>query len=161
MEEEYERQKAKGGIIDREIEDSRFLVVTENITQETPSAELAVIQPDQDLQQNQQQSSLVQATATSKLPIVTKPEWSRAQPRPARGNKWSRRFETSSKERPISNHNAPRPSNPPNRQFQAEKNASQPRHRAEGPLHPSGTTRPNGTAPLPTQLRPPPGFEPR
>lgn len=159
MEEEYQRQKARGGIIDREIEDSRFLVVTENITQETPSAELNVIQADQDLQQNQQQSTLVQATANSKVPIVTKPEWSRAQPRSARGNKWNRRSETSSKERPISN--APRPSNPPNRQFQAEKTASQPRLRAEGPFHPSGATRTNGTAPLPTQLRPPPGFEPR
>lgn len=161
MEEEYQRQKARGGIIDLEMEDNRFLVVTEN-TSGIPSTDLPLIPADEKLQQSQQQTTAVQATTTSKVPIGNKSEWPRAHSRPPRGNRWNRRFENNSKERPVSNHNVPRPSNPPNRPFQTEHNSSQARHRAEGPIHPiNETTRSNGTVPAATKPRPPPGFEPR
>ena len=158
MEEEYQRQKIRGGIIDREIEDSRFLVVTENVS-ETLSTELSSLPSAEDeVQQNQQQPLPVQATATSKAAVASsKSDCYRGQARPPRG-KWIRRSETNSKERPASAHNVPRLSNPSHRQ--TERSDSQPRHRTDGPPHPTGA-RANGTEPLPAQMRPPPGFAPR
>lgn len=167
MDKQYHRQKARGGIIDKEMEDSRFLVVTENTSATSPStAEVPSLTTEEVVQQSQNQPEIkvapVQAPSTSK-PVASKPDWSRPQQhrRPVRG-KWIRSSDSNSKERPVPAQNIARPSNPPNRQSTTEKHNSQSRHRAEEST-PSVAARSNGTAPPPpvAQVRPPPGFAPR
>ncbi|XP_046444830.1 E3 ubiquitin-protein ligase RNF25-like [Daphnia pulex] len=182
MDKQYHRQKTRGGIIDKDMEDSRFLVVTENTAATSPStAEAPSFTTEKVVQQSQSQPEIkaapVQAPSTSK-PVASRPDWSRPQQhnrRPVRG-KWIRSSDSNGKERPVPAQNIARPSNPPNRQSSTEKHNSQPRHRAEESTlpvaerpygtapHPPPAARSNGTAPHPpsaTQVRPPPGFAPR
>jgi hypothetical protein len=164
MDEEYDRQKTRGGIIDKEMEDNRFLVVTEN-TSATSSAEVPSIKTEEDFQQSQSQPEIkvapVQASVISK-PVASKSDWSRAQHhRRAPRGKWIRSSEIHSKERVVSAHNQ---SNPPNRQSSTEKHNSQPRHRAEESNVQPAEPRSVSAAPPPppaAQIRPPPGFAPR
>lgn len=158
MDEEYRRQKERGAIIDLELEDSRFLVVTESAAG-TPASDLssAPTESADSLQPQCQPLPVVQASAAPKTQNVNqKPDWYRAQGKPGRG-KYIHRSEPHNKDRPA--QHAPRNSNPVNRQHATEKHNPQPRHRAEGQHHPSGS-RSNGAAPV-AQCRPPPGFEPR
>ncbi len=166
MDKQYHRQKARGGIIDKDMEDSRFLVVTENTAVTSPStAEVPLLATEEVVHQSQSQPEIkvapVQAPSTSK-PVASKPDWSRPQQhrRPVRG-KWIRSSDNNIKERPVSAQNIARPSNPPNRQSSTEKHNSQSRHRAEESTlpvvarpygtapHPSPAARSNGTAPHP------------
>lgn len=165
MDKEYQRQKIRGGIIDKDMEDSRFLVVTENTSTVPPSISVAHSSPvDEETQpqiQPKSKATPMQASATMKLPVASKPEWSRShQRRPPRG-KWIRSSEKNMEDRPISAQNVARPSNPPNRQMLTEKHNSRTRIRAEEPIRPttaySSETPPSRQA----HIRPPPGFAPR
>lgn len=170
MDEEYDRQKTRGGIIDKEMEDNRFLVVTENTSAtSSSSAEVPSIKTEEDFQQSQSQPEIkvapVQASVISK-PVASKSDWSRAQHhRRAPRGKWIRSSEIHSKERVVvSAHNSVHQSNPPNRQSSTEKHNSQPRHRAEESNVQPAEARSVSAAPPPppaAQIRPPPGFAPR
>ena len=168
MDEEYHRQKTRGGIIDKEMEDNRFLVVTENTSgTSSSSAEVPSIKTEEDFQQSQSQPEFkvapVQSSVISK-PVASKSDWSRAQHhRRAPRGKWIRSSEIHSKERVVSAQNSVHQSNPPNRQSSTEKHNSQPRHRAEESNVQPAEARSVSAAPPPpaAQIRPPPGFAPR
>lgn len=161
MDAEYQRQKIRGGIIDKDMEDSRFLVVTENTSVTPSSISVADAMPvDEDVQsQTQPQIKPVQASAAVKLPVASKPEWSRShQRRPPRG-KWFRSSERKMEERPVSAQNVVHTSHPQNRQTSTENHHSRTRFRAEEPMHSNASQ--SSEPPRPAHIRPPPGFAPR
>lgn len=151
MEDKYQNQKLRGGIIDREMEDNRFLLVTENIQ----TADLLATSPTEEEPQTNQPAPPVQATATSKVPATGKTEWSRSQ-RPGRG-RWNQRSEMALKEKPTTGHNGPRPSNSSNRTSTQERHPFPNRKPGEKSIH-SNAVRSNGEVSLSAPLRPPPGF---
>lgn len=159
MEEEYMKQKARGGIIDVEAEDSRFLVVTEVTASALPES---IPPPTED--EVPQQKSFPTTEASSTKSSADKADWARGQTRPARG-KSSRRHEDFHHSRSGPGNNPLRPPNPRPSYHHAAKDESRVRsvqHSQKEPLVSSnGASIPTEQAPLPPQCRPPPGFQPR
>ena len=161
MEEEYMKQKARGGIIDIEAEDSRFLVITEVTASALPES---IPPPTED--EVPQQKSLPTTEASSTNSSADKADWARGQTKPARGNRpASRRYDHVHHSRAGPGNNPPRPPNPRPPHHHAPKNESRVRsaqHSQKEPLVSSnGASIPTEQATLPPPCRPPPGFQPR
>ena len=156
MEEEYLKQKARGGIIDIEAEDSRFLVVTEVTASALPES----IPPSIEEEVSQQKPLPAAESSSTK----SSTNWARSQTRPARGTSSSRRYEKAHYRGGAGNNNPPsRPPNPrPSHAPKEETRAAQPSHQKES-LSSNGTTSipAEPQVPLPPRCRPPPGFQPR
>ena len=152
MEEKYRKQKAKGGIIDRDAEDNRFLVVTEgnSSAEMTPSPVDEDRQPTAELEASAAKSCTIQSTNRSleaAKPTSAQPT-NRADGWPRRRGKWIQRPDAQEKER--SNGAARRPSSNPPRRSKNESSHSRKELVCE-----------TDPVSIPAPSRPPPGFEPR
>lgn len=128
MEETYLKQKANGGIIDREAEDSRFLVVTDissSSTETTPSPE------DDSLPRAPVE---VEASAPKK-PAQHKPEWSRGR------GKFIHRPETHGKDK---SRNVRPASHPPRHSKESSHSKERP---SEASIRPAASRPPPGFQP--------------
>lgn len=145
MEEKYSKQKAKGGIIDRDAEDSRFLVVTEG----SSSADLTP-SPDE----NRQPPADVEASA-AKAAVVEPAKTSSAQPAnrtnrfPRGRGKWIHRPAADAHGKERSNGAIRQGSQPPRGPRSESSNSSKKELLGEPGNAPSSLG------------KPPPGFEPR
>lgn len=188
MEREFQKQKAKGGIIDRLAEDSRFLVVTDS----SRSMELTSVSAEDPLVLPVIQGSVkpVYPHDSSRLeptkpeypldqcrPGAAKPEYTRDQPRPPKSEytqqysrdqprsgrgRWSRKPDT------LKEHvtSVPCPANSSfgaRRQVEVKdskssREAHEPNQRMRRHINSNPS---NATHQLVSHNRPPPGFEPR